>query len=87
MSKPFRFRPGSKKCAGAVMALLTNDERADAAQVAVDAFLQYVGEAGVDDIRDNIGDLMVNLLHLGDREGVNTESLLRMTEFNWKEER
>lgn len=46
---------------------MTNSERADRAQVALDAF------AGDDDVTGNIGDLITDLLHLRVRESDETD--------------
>ncbi len=55
-----------------------NLERAARAEVALDAFFAHVGEPrDTDDLHDDITDLMTNLLHLMDREGIDHDEVIR----------
>lgn len=80
----FRFDPD--KCVNVRLAASCNGRRADWAETAVLEFLCAAGESGGVD-RDSVGDLLADLLHLCDREGLNAEKLLELAKNNWKYER
>ena len=65
----------------------TNGTRADWAAAGLAGFLAATGEADAGDNRDSIGDLIADLLHLCDREGIDAEAVLESARHNWEYER
>ena len=64
----------------------TNGTRADWAAAGVAGFLEATGEPGGADV-DSIRDLMANLLHLCDREGVDARYVIDRAVKDWEYER
>ena len=64
----------------------TNEERADWGRGACDTFAESVGMDMADDLPTIIGDLIANLLHLADQEGMCVESLLARAKMHYDAE-
>ena len=64
---------------------MTNEKRAEAAQMTLQYFLSIVPN---DDCVETLAiDLLSDMLHLLEREGIDHERVLRCAEGNWSEER
>lgn len=48
----------------------SNDDRADWAQTALDAFRRKTGQTGRGEMEEALGDLLCNLMHLCERDGI-----------------
>jgi hypothetical protein len=81
VSKPFKFRPTRS-----VGGFLTNKERANAGEAAIDAFRAHVRESDPDKTA-NVVDLVSDLLHWCDRKKLDAEAVLRMARMHWESER
>jgi hypothetical protein len=64
----------------------TNDERADWAFVACQEFAEATGLSADDELPTVITDLIANLLHLADREGMCVESCLDTARMHYEAE-
>lgn len=64
----------------------SNGTRAEWAEAALHAFLESTGEADVPD-EANIRDLIADLLHLCDRDGIDGEAQVESALMNWRMER
>jgi hypothetical protein len=64
----------------------TNEERADWGRNACAAFAKCVRMDMADELPTIIGDLIANLLHLADQEGLCAESLLRTATMHFEAE-
>ena len=62
----------------------TNKDRAEWARGAVECFVSMVG--GGDDLKTSISDLIADLLHLCDEEGIDHEDVLRNATWHYEEE-
>ena len=80
--KKFKFRP-RHRCDGDGP---TNAKRAAWAEAGVHGFLAATGEPDVIN-EDSIKDVLADLLHLCDREGVDGHKLLRTAKHDWEHER
>ena len=77
----FRFKPNKRSDAECP----TNGTLAEWADAGIRGFLDATGEPNC--YEDSIRDLMADLLHLCDREGIDTEAVLASAKFNWECER
>ena len=70
---------------------VTNDDRAEWAGEALRAFArktrQLKGDRWDDDLENVVGDLLCDLMHLCDRDGVDFARVLKNARGNYKEER
>jgi hypothetical protein len=64
----------------------TNEERADWGRAACDTFAESVRMDMANDLPTIIGDLIANLLHLADQEGLCAESVLRTATMHFEAE-
>lgn len=65
----------------------TNDDRADWAQTALDAFARETRmDTAPEEPPTIMQDLLTDLMHLADREGYDFDNILRMARGNWEEE-
>jgi hypothetical protein len=77
MWNPGKVTEGSTRC---------NADRAETAHVSVEAANATRGEM-TKLCEDSITDLMADLMHLADREGMNPEELTSFATMNWRAER
>ena len=77
----FRFKPNKRSDAECP----TNGTLAEWADAGIRGFLDATGEPNC--YEDSIRDLMADLLHLCDREGVDGHKLLRTVKQDWEYER
>lgn len=84
MARKFKFRP-RKSIDGPHG--VKNGERADWAEQSLSIFRQTCGYPPGDDNECPIKDLIADLLHLADREGLDGERLLESGRGMWEEER
>jgi hypothetical protein len=59
---------------------VTNETRADWAQTVIDTFTDMVGENG---LQTDMGDLLCDLRHLADREGIDWATVLAHADFHY----
>jgi hypothetical protein len=64
----------------------TNEERADRGREACETFAESVRMDMANDLPTIIGDLIANLLHLADQEGLCAESVLRTATMHFEAE-
>jgi hypothetical protein len=64
----------------------TNEERADWGREACETFAESVRMDMANDLPTIIGDLIANLLHLADQEGLCAESVLRTATMHFEAE-
>ena len=64
----------------------SNDQRADWAMSGIHGFLEATGEGG-GVCEDSIRDLLADVLHLADREGLETRRILDTAIADWTAER
>lgn len=84
--RPARFRFKPNKCVDGKDNSPSNGTRAEWAETAVHAFLGATGEP--DDVDcDSVRDLMADLLHLCDRQGIDARALAGTAVADWERER
>ena len=64
---------------------VNNNDRAEWAQTGLDAFAVEIGGRG-EPLAQNMGDLLADLMHLCDREGIDFKDVLRVAETHYTEE-
>ena len=65
---------------------MTNDDRADLARTACEDFSESTGQSMEDELGNIITDLMADLLHLANREGLCADSLVRRATMHYEAE-
>lgn len=68
------------------MGEVTNDDRAGWAEVACEAFAEITGQDMEDDLPEIIGDLIANLLHLANQQGMCPEERLENGRMHYEAE-
>ena len=83
MPTTHRFRPKKRDVPDG----RTNEDRANTAAFAVAGACNARGERGQTASEDSIRDLLADLGHLCDREGVDFEAVMRTATADWRAER
>jgi len=65
---------------------MTNDDRVDLARDACEDFAESTGQSVEDELHNIITDLMADLLHLANRNGLCADSLLRRANMHYEAE-
>jgi NTP pyrophosphatase (non-canonical NTP hydrolase) len=65
---------------------VTNEDRAAWAEVACEAFAEITGQDMEDDLQEIIGDLIANLLHLANQQGMCAEERLENGRMHYEAE-
>ena len=65
---------------------VTNEDRADWAEAACEAFADITGQVMEDDLPEIIGDLIANLLHLANQKGMSPEGRLENGRMHYEAE-
>jgi hypothetical protein len=58
-----------------------------AAQTAIEAYEDHLGEGGARDVEEGLIDVITDLLHFAEREGVSAKKVIRLAKGHYEDER